>query len=152
MTATVPGGQNMVVNVGGQEMSVTVPMGIMPGQAFTFQTQAPMPVAQVSEGSKSVKKVALPRRPRTAHNTTRSDLLFFLRTYLHGAGAASLSARLVQVRVRLEGRRRVERMRQTCTVACECLVKHDVLCNATFVPHPPTHHTHGTRCRRRPGC
>ena len=43
---------------------------------------APMPVAQVSEGSKSVKKVALPRRPRTAHNTARLNLLFYFLPYL----------------------------------------------------------------------
>ena len=43
VVATVPGGQSMVVNVNGQEMAVTVPMGIQVGGQFTFQAPtAPM--------------------------------------------------------------------------------------------------------------
>ena len=39
--ATVPGGQQMVVNIGGQQMQVMVPMGVQPGQNFTFSVPAP---------------------------------------------------------------------------------------------------------------
>ena len=35
VVATVPGGQSQGVNVNGQQMMVTVPPGVMPGQNFS---------------------------------------------------------------------------------------------------------------------
>jgi len=42
--ATVPGGQQMQVNVNGQMLAVTVPPGVQPGMMFSFQVAAPQPV------------------------------------------------------------------------------------------------------------
>ncbi len=42
-TATVPGGQPMIVNIGGQPMSVMVPEGVSPGEMFTFVVPPTMP-------------------------------------------------------------------------------------------------------------
>ena len=60
VTATVSGGEQMVVNVGGQEMAVTVPMGIAPGQNFTFQVAAPEPVKMAQPMAVAQPVVAQP--------------------------------------------------------------------------------------------
>ena len=49
MAATVPGGQTMTINVNGQQMAVQVPMGVQPGQNFSFQVAAPEPQVAMAQ-------------------------------------------------------------------------------------------------------
>ena len=64
VAATVPGGQQMTVNVNGQQMSVQVPMGIQPGQNFSFQTAAPAQMAQPVQAMSPMMMVVPPTKMR----------------------------------------------------------------------------------------